>query len=423
VPQPDRPWSSERAADPLHHVDAPAMTSSPLLKPPVRPADPTPLASSASDVRREPIVTDHHEPIVRPPDPPMYQPPVGRPSEPLPRYVPVPADRTAPATDRRPFAMSRKKMWLAAAAVAVIGVAGISVPAARKFFAPAVATAEGTLVVNTSPAGAKVFVDGVERGVTPVSVALKPGPHSLEVQGDGTPRLMPITITSGAQLSQYIELPKAASAVGQLQVRTEPAGARVSVDGVARGTAPLTIADLAPGEHSVQLESDLGSVKQIVTIEAGNTAALMVPLGAAEGAPVSGWIALTAPAEVQVFENKRLLGSSLSERLMVSTGRHELEIVSDPLGYRAVRTVQVSPGKVTQVKVEFPKGTIALNAQPWAEVWVDGEKVGETPIGNLQVTIGTHDVLFRHPDLGEQRYKATVSLATPARLSVDMRKK
>jgi hypothetical protein len=78
---------------------------------------------------------------------------------------------------------------------------------------------------------------------------------------------------------------------------------------------------------------------------------------------------------------------------------------------------------VTAVKVEFPKGTIAINAVPWAEVWVDGEKIGETPIGNLSMTIGTHDVVFRHPDLGEQRHKATVTLTAPARLSVDLRKK
>ena len=185
----------------------------------------------------------------------------------------------------------------------------------------------------------------------------------------------------------------------------------------------MTIAELTPGEHSVVLESDFGSVKQTVTIEAGITGSLVVPLSAPEGAPVSGWIAVTSPAEVQLFENKRLLGSSQSERLMVSAGRHEVELVNETLGFRTSRTVQVSPGKVTPVKVDFPKGTIALNALPWAEVWVDGEKVGETPIGNLQLTIGTHDVLFRHPDLGEQRHKATISLTAPARLSVDMRKK
>jgi hypothetical protein len=318
------------------------------------------------------------------------------------------------------------KRWrpAVAAAVALVALAGAGIPVARRYLAPGAATSEGTLVMNTNPQGAHLFVDGVERGITPVTVALKPGAHALEIRADGAPpRLMPITITAGSQASQYIELPKTASQVGQLQVRTEPAGAKVTVDGIARGIAPVTVAELTPGEHAVVLDGDQGSVKQTVTIEAGVTASLTVPLGAPEGTPVSGWISFTAPSDVQVFENKRLLGSSQSDRLMVSAGRHELEIVNEALGYRSTRTVQVMPGKVTPIKIEFPKGTIAINAIPWAEVWVDGEKAGDTPIGNLSLTIGEHAVVFRHPDLGEQHHKATVTLATPARLSVDMRKK
>ena len=208
-----------------------------------------------------------------------------------------------------------------------------------------------------------------------------------------------------------------------MQIRTEPAGARVTVDGVPHGTSPVTVAQLAPGEHVVQVESDLGLVKQTVTIEAGTTASLVVPLGSPDGATVSGWIALSAPAEVQVFENKQLLGSSRSDRIMVSVGRHEIELVNDTLGYRSTRTVQVSRGKVTSIRAEFPKGAIALNAIPWADVWVDGEQAGETPIGNLPLTLGPHDVVFRHPELGEQHHTAMVTLKAPARLSVDMRKK
>jgi hypothetical protein len=318
-----------------------------------------------------------------------------------------------------------KKRWgMIAAGLALVALAGAGVPAARHFLTPNPAANDGILVMTTNPPGAKLFVDGVERGITPLSVSLRAGAHALEVRGDGPARVMPIAMTAGAQVSQYIELPKVASTAGQLQVRTEPLGARVTIDGIPRGVSPVTVPDLAPGEHAVSLESDRGSVKQIVAIEAGITASLMVPLGAAtDGAPVSGWIAVTAPADVQVFENKRLIGSSQSDRLMVSAGKHDIEIVNETLGYRTSRSVQVSPGKVSPIKIDFPKGTIALNAVPWAEVWVDGEKVGDTPIGNLSLTIGSHEILFRHPELGEQRHAATVTLNSPARLSVDLRKK
>jgi hypothetical protein len=98
-------------------------------------------------------------------------------------------------------------------------------------------------------------------------------------------------------------------------------------------------------------------------------------------------------------------------------------VVNEAVGYRITRSLQVTAGKVTAVKLEMPQGTISVNAQPWAEVWVDGERVGETPIGNLSVPIGSHSVLFRHPELGEQHHTALVTMKGPTRLSVDMRKK
>jgi hypothetical protein len=233
-----------------------------------------------------------------------------------------------------------------------------------------------------------------------------------------------VTITAGAQLAQYVDLPKAADAAGQLQVKSEPSGARVSVDGTPRGTAPLLVSSLTPGEHTVTLESDLGSVKQTVTIESGATASLVVPLGAAPTAsPASGWVSISAPFDVQVFEGGRVIGTSESDKIMVTAGRHDIDMVNDALGYRASKTIQVPAGKVSTVAVEVPKGTIALNAIPWAEVWIDGDKIGETPIGNYALPIGNHDVVFRHPDLGEQHYTAAVGLKSPARLSVDLRKK
>jgi hypothetical protein len=125
---------------------------------------------------------------------------------------------------------------------------------------------------------------------------------------------------------------------------------------------------------------------------------------------------------VQLFESGRLLGTSSIDRIMVPAGRHDLVLVNDQIGYRATRTVQVAPGRVSTLSVDVPRSTIAINAVPWAEVWIDGTRVGETPIGNLSIAAGRHDVVFQHPDLGEQRQTVVVTLDNPVRLSVDMRK-
>lgn len=352
--------------------------------------------------------------------------------------APVPAFRSSIAESRdeedemshmpdRPghTRLSFNRSRLIAAAVVVIALTSGGVMAARRYLAapPAVAPSTGTVVVNTDPSGAAVVVDGQAHGTTPMTATLNVGPHTIEISQDGVRRTMTVNVTANAQISQFVEMPKAAAGTGDLQVRSDPSGVKVSVDGQLRGMSPVTVQNLAPGSHTVVLENDLGSVREDVTVQAGATASLVVPMKAPQGAPVSGWISITAPAELQIFENQRLLGSSRTDRIMVAAGRHDIEFANDALGYHSSQSIQVAPGQTAKVKPDWPQGTIAINATPWANVSLDGQELGETPVGNTTVPIGTHEVIFRHPQFGEQRITATVTAATPTRLSVDMRKK
>ena len=67
----------------------------------------------------------------------------------------------------------------------------------------------------------------------------------------------------------------------------------------------------------------------------------------------------------------------------------------DALGYRAARTVSVAPGRVESLSVKLPMGSMSVNAVPWAEVWLDGVSVGQTPLIDLPVEIGTHHVRMK----------------------------
>ena len=57
-----------------------------------------------------------------------------------------------------------------------------------------------------------------------------------------------------------------------------------------------------------------------------------------------------------------------------------------------------------------------------AEVWVEGRKVGDTPLANLQLTLGVREITFRHPQLGERRVTVTVKGNGPVAVSIDMTK-
>jgi hypothetical protein len=279
----------------------------------------------------------------------------------------------------------------------------------------------GTLIVQSNPAGVQVFVDGVDRGMTPARLSVEAGSHILELRGRGVPRVIPFQVAGGAQVSQYLEFADTPT-TGRLQVQSEPAGAKVTIDGTPRGVTPLTVSDLTPGDHEVILQNDLGSARHVVSVQAGATASLLAPVGAtAASGPVSGWVAVRAPFTVEIREQGRLLGTTDTDRIMMAAGRHDLELVNEGLGYRATRSVVVPPGKVAPLALDLPNGVVNLNALPWAEVWIDGHRVGETPIGNLNVPIGPHEVVFKHPQFGEKRHAISVTLSAPVRLSVDMK--
>ena len=279
----------------------------------------------------------------------------------------------------------------------------------------------GTLSVQTNPPGVAVFVDGVAHGNTPARLTLPAGSHIVELRGRGVPRVIPLAVTAGAEVSQYLELP-ATPLTGSLLVQSDPAGAKVTVDGTAHGTAPVSVADLQPGEHEVVLQAEGGApVKQRVVIQAGVTASVLAPVSTAAPGPVSGWLSVKAPFTLEISEDGKLLGTSDTDKIMLASGRHQIQVSNDTLGFRETKTVQVPPGRVVAVAVNLPQGTVNLNASPWAEVFIDGKRVGETPIGNLAVPIGPHEIVFRHPQLGEKRQAVSVTLNAPVRLSVDMK--
>ena len=316
----------------------------------------------------------------------------------------------------------RSKMRLIAVAAALAAIVGGGAYASR-FVGGATPEAMGTLSVQSSPAGVEVFVDGVTRGMTPAKIALSPGSHILELRGRGVPRVIPLQIASGAQVSQYLEFAESPT-TGMLVVHSQPEGANVTVDGVARGVTPLTVEGLSSGDHEVILQGANGTTRHAVKVLAGTTASLVAPatpVPPVSDGPVSGWISVKAPFLIEIREAGNLLGTTDTDRLMLAAGRHVLEFANQAVGYRQSRTVQVVPGKVSTLNIDLPQGTVNLNASPWAEVWIDGRRVGETPIGNLAVPIGPHEIVFKHPELGEKKHAVSVTTAAPVRLSVSMK--
>ena len=168
---------------------------------------------------------------------------------------------------------------------------------------------------------------------------------------------------------------------------TDPPGARVLIDGDARGESPITLNDLQAAEYKVSVSSEAGAADRTVAVRGGETVSVVFSLPRAP-----------RPADKQTSA-----------------------ILSQALGRQHIPTVDVA-GPTAKIQVDAPTAAVSVNARPWADVFIDGENVGQTPIGNLSLPIGTHEVVFRHPELGEHRQTVTVTATGPNRVAIDLTK-
>lgn len=233
-------------------------------------------------------------------------------------------------------------------------------------------------------------------------------------------------------LAQRGSVPPSA-AVAQVNLVTADPGAPVMVDGRLAGVTPLDLS-INSGMRSISVASPHAPApKQEMVV--GSTGQEANPLeiggerGAAEPRPAAvpatppqraGGIRVSSPIELEVFEGDRRLGSTATGIVPAAAGRHEVDLVNSVLGFRSRQVVDVRAGQVVALTVSPPNGRININAVPWAEVLIDGKPVGETPIGNLSIPLGEHEIVLRHPELGEVRRTAVVRSDAVARVSATL---
>lgn len=330
---------------------------------------------------------------------------------------------------------SSKRLPIIAGMVVLIGIAVPAIAVLRTSSSPApdaaasAAFAEaaartvtpppvvGMVAVTSNPEGAQVFIDGEAKGATPLRVTMPPGEYTLELRNATVSRVLPLVVEANATVQPFVDLVPSLASSGRLEVSSDPPGARVIVDGTTRGVTPLVLPALPAGQHRVVITDGTATVNRTVTIAAGNVAtvsAAMTPKGA-----TGGWIAVKTPFEVQILDGGRLVGTSRSDRIMLPVGAHDLELVASAYQFRTRVDVQVRAGETVDVPVALPNGSLSINAVPWADVWVDGTRVGQTPLGHLAVPIGEHEVVWRHPELGERRQQVRVTQHTATRVGVD----
>ena len=201
---------------------------------------------------------------------------------------------------------------------------------------------------------------------------------------------------------------------------SEPAGAKVEVDGVTLDErTPALLSLEACRAHTIALSARGRPEREVSLPEDGDAAAWRRELARVELAPLlRGKLEVPAapyPVRVILAAGGRAIGRAGS-RIDLDPGRYRLRLVARELLYEEDVTARVEPGRSTTLQVDYPAiGRLTVRAvPPGGDVLVrrsgagDAVKLGETPINGHRLVAGTYDVTVAHPARGVQVTKTTV---------------
>ena len=122
------------------------------------------------------------------------------------------------------------------------------------------------LSVNSTPDGATVFVDGKEKGVTPLRLEnIEKGLHTVKLTKNCfsvAEKKVDITASEKTKVDVRLE-----SVCGSLSVNSTPDGATVFVDGKEKGVTPLRLDNVMKGNISVKLtKKGFETENKVITI-------------------------------------------------------------------------------------------------------------------------------------------------------------
>ena len=278
----------------------------------------------------------------------------------------------------------------------------------------------GTLDVNSSPSGAKVYINGAYRGRTPLSLGLNPGTYDLELRLSGYQTYRARVQVRAGQTSRVSPRLVRVVSTGTLSIDSSPQGAEVYIAGSFRGRTPLNIT-LNEGSYDVELRlPGYQTYRARVQVRAGQTSRLAPRL---QPAVTTGIVEIYSnPSGAETYVDEIFRGFTPTS-VELEAGEHVVEVKKD--GYGVYRTrVNVQPGSSMRVNANLTsaKATLDLYVNTEAEVFLDGYPLGATHNGRLSVKVDPGDRELVLIATGYHAYVKTIHLApgSYSRISVQL---
>ena len=371
-----------QSAFPRHAPSEPADVAKPSANlqssptPPLVAAPPRPATTTAPPLIPPP-----------PPAPSVMAPVVPLPKVEKPTLKPAGTDTVKPVVPVKPMpvaaapapsapkvirgGMSWGKWALAALAIAVVGQGVViaklwsSKPATSEApapvapapppvaVAPAVAApvtppppAQGQVEVTSDPSGAKVIVDGSERGVTPLTLTLDPGSHSVIITDGRSNTTRTLEVAAGANVTLAATLAPVGVAAGYVTVASA-IELQVFENGQPLGSTATQKLLLPAGKHELEVVNEALEFRSTINVDvkAGQTAKATVPLP-------NGSISVNALPWAIVWIDGKDVGTTPVATITVPIGNHEVVWRHPQFGERK-QTIAVTAKMPVRLVMDF----------------------------------------------------------------------
>ena len=131
-----------------------------------------------------------------------------------------------------------------------------------------------------------------------------------------------------------------------------------------------------------------------------------------------GFLTAFSRIPMEVYADGKRIGTTEDGQLLIASGTHQIEFVSERFHYRAIASLTIPAGHVLPYTVALPSAEVHIVTTPGAEVWIEGERIGVAPLETMHVPIGTREVVVRDSAGAEKRQVVEVKLGETIELSL-----
>lgn len=287
-----------------------------------------------------------------------------------------------------------------------------------------------TISVESSPAGADIYFNSNYRGRAPLTISdVWPGTYTISCEMNGYRTYTTTTsVSGGTRSSVYCPL-SPVNTNGALYILSSPPGANVYLDSLYKGITPLTQSNLVAGTHILQIDhAGYYDWKSTVDVPSGGTRTISATLNPMP-ASSTGWVYVSSsPGGAAVTLDGNPSGQTPASGSLklnpVAAGDHTVAL--SLYGFQPYSAlVSVSPNTVSEVSaVLVPtgaasnKGSMSVSSNPaGANVFVDNNFIGISPLTANDIAAGNHMVTFRLDGYQEYSVSALVNAGTTSTVS------